>query len=79
MARNAGYMFNYLVEERKKVDNIPSCSHWHVIGKPCVDAVKSSTEMTTKQTYLDKGFSSTIWEFNGGYPTLKNLSSGMYN
>lgn len=64
--RNAGYIFNYVVEERSKVTNL-SCSGL----KDHIKAVKSNSEMKNKDTYIERGFSSTVWDFSAGYPTLK--------
>ena len=37
-----------------------------------VKSEKSTRDMTKRQTYLDKNFSSGIWNLsNGSYPTLK--------
>ena len=73
--RNAGYMFNYLVEKKSGAKDL-SCSGLKNYVK---DSYKSASEMKDKQTYIDKGFSSTIWKFGTGYPMLEGLQYYLFN
>ena len=75
VARNAGFMFNYLVEKKLGAKDL-SCSG---IKNYVKDSYKSESEMKDKQTYIDKGFSSTTWLFGTAYPMLNELNTTMYN
>ncbi|MBE5757991.1 MAG: hypothetical protein E7345_03580 [Clostridiales bacterium] len=63
----SGYMFNYVFEKVKGVENCTNS--WSAIPN---DADKTSAKMLEKTTYTDKNFSSVVWDLtDGGYPTLK--------
>ena len=67
--RTSGYCFNYLfdtsITPRGTIYN-------HDAWFDDVKSEKSTRDMTKSQTYLDKNFSSGIWNLsNGSYPTLK--------
>jgi len=71
--RNAGYCFNYVF------DNDLDGNATHSFGNQIipsndkeVKAKKSTTEMQQSNTYIDKNFSSAIWNLTSGYPTLNS-------
>ena len=67
--RNAGYVFNYVFDN--DVDGSATYYCGSNLFSDHVKAKKSSSEMKTQSTYTNKGFSTSIWNFSSGYPTLK--------
>lgn len=67
--RTAGYVFNFVFDSTlaKNTDYIDASG---LFKKDPVQARKTTDEMKKKDTYTGKGFSSTYWNFSGGYPTL---------
>ena len=67
--RTAGYVFNFVFDGTLAKNTEYFDASGFLKADP-VKAKKTTDEMKKKDTYTAKSFSSTYWNFNGGYPTL---------
>lgn len=68
--RDAGYIFNYVFD-----NDLDGGAEYYQGSNLFVDNVKakkSTNEMKNSETYTSKGFSTSYWNFNEDYPTLKS-------
>lgn len=68
--RDAGYIFNYVFDN--DLDAGADYYQGSNLFADNVKAKKSTAEMKQADTYTSKGFSTSVWNFDGDYPTLKS-------